>query len=295
MSLLVRGRVLRALLALPLLALPVSAHASGFAVESQGARAMGFAGAYVAQAADPSAIFYNAAGIGFLKGKQLYVGGAFTTLSTDFTGSGPNPAAGTLEKSSNGLGVLPAFYYSQQVGERAVIGLGVSRPFALRSEWDNPDTYTGRTICLECKISSWSINPTIAYKVADRFSVGVGLDVRLSQFSLSRRLEASPNPFPVPTDVASLTLDSGTETGVGFNLGLLASPTENLSFGLSYRHSVTIDHGAQADFVQILTGNKPPRWASPIPPASRRASRCAAATGRSKPTSSGCCGRASTR
>jgi long-chain fatty acid transport protein len=256
MSLVVRSRVLRALLALPLLALPVSAHASGFAIESQGARAMGFAGAYVAQAKDPSAIFYNAAGIGFLKGKQLYVGGAFTTLSTDFTGSGPNPVSGTLEKSNVGLGVLPALYYSQQVGERAVIGLGVSRPFGTRSKWDNPDTFTGRTICLECKISSWSINPTIAYKIADRFSVGAGLDVRLSEFNLSRRLGASPNPFPEPTDVAELTLDSGTDTGVGFNLGLLASPSENLSIGLSYRHEVTIEHSAQADFVQILTGNK---------------------------------------
>jgi len=252
----VRGRVLRALLALPLLALSASAHASGFAIESQGARAMGFAGAYVAQAADPSAIFYNAAGIGFLKGKQLYVGGAFAGLSTDFTGSGPFPPPGTLETSNRGLGVLPTFYYSQQVGEKTVVGVGVSRPFGVRSKWDNPDTFTGRTICLECQISSWSINPTVAFKLADRFSVGAGLDVRLSNFSLSRRLEASPNPFPVPTDVAELTLDSGTDTGIGFNLGLLAMPTENLSFGLSYRHQVTIDHSAQADFVQIRTGNK---------------------------------------
>ena len=36
-------RALRALLALPLLVAPVSAQASGFAIESQGARAMGFA------------------------------------------------------------------------------------------------------------------------------------------------------------------------------------------------------------------------------------------------------------
>jgi long-chain fatty acid transport protein len=254
MSLLVRGRVLRALLALPLLALPAAVHASGFAIESQGARAMGFAGAYVAQAADPSAIFYNAAGIGFLKGKQIYVAGAFTSLSTDFTGSGPNPAAGTLESSDNGLALLPAIYYSQQVGRNTVVGLGVSRPFAVRSKWDNPDAFTGRYICLDCQIASWSINPTIAYKLADRLSVGAGLDVRLSKFEFTRRLTADPNPFPVPTDVAELTLDSGTDTGVGFNLGLLASPTENLSIGVSYRHKVAIDHGAQANFVQILTG-----------------------------------------
>jgi long-chain fatty acid transport protein len=255
MSLSVRGRVLRALLALPLLATAATLHASGFAIESQGARAMGFAGAYVAQASDPSAIFYNAAGIGFLKGKQLYVGGAFTGLSTDFTGSGPYPPTGTLENSNVGLRVLPTFYYSQQVGQKTVIGIGVSRPFGTKSKWDNPDTFTGRTICLECEVSSWSINPTIAYKVADRLSIGAGLDLRLSKFTLSRRLGADPNPFPVPTDVAELTLDSGTDTGIGFNLGLLASPTENLSFGLSYRHNVTIDHSAQANFVQILTGD----------------------------------------
>src|SRR5512136_1283030 len=135
----VRSRVLRALLALPLL--PASVHASGFAIESQGARAMGFAGAYVAQAADPSAIFYNPAGIGFLKGKQLYVAGALSHITTDFLGAGPNPPAGTIEKSDRLWSVLPAFYYSQQVGERTVVGVGVYRPFALHSKWQNPDTY----------------------------------------------------------------------------------------------------------------------------------------------------------
>jgi long-chain fatty acid transport protein len=256
MDLVVRGRILRALVALPLLACPAIADASGFAVESQGARAMGFAGAYVAQAADPSAIFYNAAGIGFLKGKQLYVTGALTSLGTDFTGLGPNPPLGTIEKSDRLLAILPAFYYSQQVGEKTVVGLGVTRPFAVHSKWENPNTFTGRYICLDCEIASWSINPTVAYKLADRLAVGAGLDVRLSTFNLTRRLAAEPNPFPVPTDVAELTLDGSTKTGVGFDVGLLASPTENLSIGVSYRHKVTLDHDAQANFVQILTGNQ---------------------------------------
>ncbi len=251
-----RGRVLRALLALPLLAVPASLSASGFAIESQGARAMGFAGAYVAQAADPSAIYYNPAGIGFLKGKQLYLGGAVSGLSTDFTGSGPYPPTGTLESSDRGLALLPTVFYSQQVGQRTVIGLGVDRPFALHSKWQSPATFTGRFVCLECEIQSWSINPTVAYKLADRLAVGAGVDVRLSKFKFTRRLTAEPNPFPEPTDVASLTLDSETSTGVGFDVGLLASPNENLSIGLSYRHKVTIDHTAQASFAQVLTGNQ---------------------------------------
>jgi len=247
-----RVRVRRVLLALPLLAVPAAAHASGFAIESQGARAMGFAGAYVAQAADPSAIYYNAAGIAFLRGKHLYMTGALAGLSTDFTGEGPAPPAGTLEKTSRVLNVLPAVYYSQQVGEKTVIGLGFNMPFAFRSKWENPDTFTGRYICLDCQIRSWGINPTIAFKLADRLALGAGVDVRLSNFRFTRRVKTEP---PQPTDVAELVLDSGTDMGVGFDVGLLASPTENFSIGVSYRHKVKLEHTAQADFLQILTGD----------------------------------------
>ena len=101
MNLAVRSCAMRALMALPLVTVPASVLASGFAIESQGARAMGFAGAYVAQASDPSAIFYNAGGVGFLKGRQLYIAGAFAGLSTNFTGAGPTPPAGTPESSAN--------------------------------------------------------------------------------------------------------------------------------------------------------------------------------------------------
>jgi long-chain fatty acid transport protein len=118
---------------------------------------MGFAGAYVAQASDPSAIFYNAAGIAFLKGKQLYVSGALAGLSTDFVGSGPNPPLGTLETTSNGLSILPSFYYSQPVADTIVVGVGVTRPFATQSTWTNPNEFTGRFICVECSLSSWSV------------------------------------------------------------------------------------------------------------------------------------------
>jgi long-chain fatty acid transport protein len=249
-------------MALPLLFIPALVEASGFAVESQGARAMGFAGAYVAQAADPSAIFYNAAGIGFLKGKQFYVTGTAAGLSTDFNalssvtgGSDFYPPSGTVERSSVGLKLLPSLYYSQQLGDNITIGVGAYRPFAHRADWQDPNDFTGRYICVECEIGSWSVNPTIAVRLADRFAIGAGVDVRLSSFKLSRRLIADPNPFPAPTDVAELTLESGTDTGIGFNVGLLAMPSENFSFGLAYRHEVKIDHGAQANFVQILTGN----------------------------------------
>ena len=217
---------------------------------------MGFAGAYVAQAADPSAIFYNAAGIGFLKGKQLYVGGAFVGLSTDFTGSGPNPPAGTIEQSSHGPGPAALDLLLAAGGRQD--GRRPRREPAVRHtarSGTTPTSSAAATSASPARSTRGRSTPRSPSSSPTASRSAAGVDIRLSNFKLSRRLSADPNPFPVPTDVAELTLDSGTDTGVGFNVGVLAMPTENLSVGLSYRHEVTIDHGAQANFVQILTGN----------------------------------------
>jgi long-chain fatty acid transport protein len=230
-------------------------HASGFAIDNQGTRAMGFAGAYVAQASDPSAIFYNAAGVAFLKGQQIYVNGGLGSFGTTFIGEGPNPPAGTREETDRLLTILPSFYYTHQVSEKLVLGVGFNSPFGTRSEWKSPDQFTGRYICTDCEIRSWGLNPTLAYKIEDRLAVGVGLDLRFSSFRLEQRLGATPNPFPIPTDVASLAVESQTDTGVGFDVGLLASPSESLSIGLAYRHKVQASYAATADFSQILTGD----------------------------------------
>jgi long-chain fatty acid transport protein len=249
-------RVLKGLSGLGLLvAAAAPSEAAGFAVENQGARAVGFAGAYVAQAADPSAIFYNAAGIGFLKGKQLYVSGGLGSYATDFTGSGPYPIAGTLESTDRPFSVLPSLYYSQQVSDTVRVGVGVYKPFGYRAQWENPNSFSGRFICVDCEVSTWAVNPTVAWQVRDRLAIGFGADLRLSKFKLERRILADPAAFPVPTDVASLVVDSESDTEVGFNIGLLASPSDNFTIGLAYRHKVSGDFGATGTFTQIRTGN----------------------------------------
>ena len=143
------------------------------------------------------------------------------------------------------------------MGEKTVVGLGVSRPFgsplAVGQPGPRSPGATSASSARSPRGRSTPRSPTSS-PTGSRWARASTSACRTSASPAAST--ASPNPFPEPTDVAELTLDSGTDTGVGFNLGLLASPTENLSFGLSYRHEVSIDHGAQANFVQILTGNK---------------------------------------
>lgn len=235
---------------------PTTARAAGFALFEHGARGMGFAGAYTAQAADPSAIFHNAAGLAFLKGKQIYLGGTVVAPSVEFAGDDPFPGVGVTEDGDAGIAIPPAVYYSQSVGDRAAFGIGVNVPFGLKSAWARPDDFSGRFISQVAELTGFSINPTVAFKLADRLAVGGGVDIRLSSVTLERRVPVF-NPFALGqvVDAAQVVLESDTATGIGFNLGLLAKPSESISVGASYRHGVDIDYEGDATFTQLPTGN----------------------------------------
>jgi long-chain fatty acid transport protein len=63
------------------------------------------------------------------------------------------------------------------------------------------------------------------------------------------------NPFTqLIDDVGQTTLESDTEIGYGFNVGVLHQATERFSWGFSYRSRVTVDYGGNASFDQISTG-----------------------------------------
>jgi long-chain fatty acid transport protein len=135
------------------------------------------------------------------------------------------------------------------------VGLGINVPFGLTSAWSDPDRFTGRYISTNAELRGFSINPTVAYRVNDRFAVGGGLDVRLSSVKLERRVPVV-NPFTQqPFDAADVTLESDTATGVGFDVGLLVKPTSGLSVGLSYRHKVAVDFTGDATFQLLSSGN----------------------------------------
>src|SRR5688572_26022581 len=73
-----------------------AAFGSGFMIPEQGAKASSMAGAFAATADDPSAMFFNVAGIAQLRERQMTGGLDFITFDNQFTGD-PNDefSAGT--------------------------------------------------------------------------------------------------------------------------------------------------------------------------------------------------------
>src|SRR5262249_5150841 len=106
--------------------------ASGFAREEQGASAAAQAGAFTARADDPSAIYYNPAGIVQLDGSRLMFGanGFLRTLNFAEAG-GPGRH---FEMKENFL-FTPEIYFTQKATDRISWGVGLFDPFAQQVEW----------------------------------------------------------------------------------------------------------------------------------------------------------------
>lgn len=229
---------------------------AGFQLFEAGSRATGFAGAFTAQASDPSAIFYNPSGIAFLEGYHLYVGATFITPKSSFEGDNPYPGVGVREEQEAMLFYPPGIHFVMPIGERLRIGVGIFSPFGLATKWKNKDTFTGRFVSQYADLKHIAINPAIAYRVTDNFAVGVTLDYRISSVALERNVPLfDPFTFTVK-DIAHLKLSSGFKnSGFGFSAGALWKIKEKHSIGLSYRHKVEINYDGEAEFTQISTGN----------------------------------------
>jgi len=86
-----KSLILLALL-LALWSLAAPAWGGGFTLSQQGTAAMAQGAAFVAEADDPSAIFYNPAGLNQLKRPEIYMGAIFEHPDRDFFGPAGQPS-----------------------------------------------------------------------------------------------------------------------------------------------------------------------------------------------------------
>jgi long-chain fatty acid transport protein len=245
-----------ALALLFLTALP--AFPSGFQLNTQGARAMGMGLAFAAVANDPSAIFFNPAGLGWQKHFDTMVGSSFITKTQgDFTGLNPYPGIGNTEDEHKTTFVVPTLYAVLPLTSEINLGFGTFSHYGLGFRWDNAETFSGRFIAQNAVIQSVDLNPVLSFQATPAIAVAIGADYRVSKVQLERN-QAAINPFTNSVvDVAHIKLNSELTDnhGWGWNAGILVRPIPQLSFGAAYRSGIKVDYEGTATFGQRLTGN----------------------------------------
>lgn len=232
------------------------AFGAGFNIFEQGSKAMGMAGAFTAQADDPSAVFHNPAGLAFQKERDFAAGTTIITISSsEFEGSNPFPGVGVMEEQE-GLVFFPShIYYVQPINQQLTFGFGFYTPYGLTTEWENPETFSGRFISQRAELQTFDLNPVLAWQATPNLGLAVGAVYRLSTVELDRAVPFL-NPFTQSiVDIGSANLKSDIDGGVGFTAGLLHKVNNSFSWGLTYRSKVEIDYEGDGRFSQISTGS----------------------------------------
>jgi len=212
------------------------AHASAFALIEQSASGMGNAYAGAAAAADDaSTIFYNPAGMSLLPGgMQLSAGLALINLSAKFSDSGSTPGAGPRPLGNNGgnaggLSAVPNVYFAMDLAPDWKVGVGVSVPFGLKTEYD--PNWVGRFQAIKSDISTLNINPSVSYKLNPKVSLGFGLNYQSidAEFTNAINLGASEE---------TADIKAKDNSGWGFNLGAMFQVAPDTRLGVSYRSAI---------------------------------------------------------
>ena len=268
------------MMALYLAALSGVASAQVPRIQGQGAAASGMSNAFSAQADDPSALHYNPAGMTQLQGIQFMIGALASGGSTEFT----SPAGVTARGDRNGSVAWPPPVHAyitanmKDLGVTALsklsAGIGLTTPFGSLTRWPNDGPF--RTVTTFSTLPLLDIKPTLAYKVTESLSLGLGADIYTFSSLVGEghveRQSIAPGGLGIP---AGATLELyGKDTAAGFNASLLYTALRNeegkplANIGVVYRSQATLHlsgallanganlSDAKATFVlpQIITG-----------------------------------------
>ena len=238
-----------------------SAQAEGFAVTEWSARGMslgaGVAGGMVARADDASAAVYNPAGMTQIPGTALQAGFSTVMLNFDLMRSD----TGKSVSSSDQVFPIPHFFATHQLNDRVWLGVGMVTRYGLGSKfpnnWGAPTASTPGTfpiagmavpatgILKSVKLLSSTINPNIAYKINDIWSVSAGVSYTWGYLTINQQYDVL-----TPFGAASADARIHSENGYAFswNLGLHARFNDQWSAGLTYRYKEDMTFSGKTRF-----------------------------------------------
>ena len=224
------------------------ASALGLRVPNQDAFAIGRGNAFVATADNPSAIYYNPAGITQLPGQNIQAGSLFYLgIYADYD----SPSGQGIHNDSQIIAAPTLQYTITPQDSPLSFGVGVYEPFGFSVKWPNDVPF--RQESLKGNLTYITMNPIVAWKVLPTLSVGAGPTFNYSRITLVQGILPSPVPFLS----ADQTEFKGDGWSYGFNGGVLWQPAEQWSFGASYRSRSRMDYNG--DF---SLHNPPPPYQS---------------------------------
>jgi len=226
-----------------------SLFANGLSLNSIGARALGMGGAMVGLADDPTAIYWNPAGLAgqnsslYAFGTDIFPVATYKATSVDY-GYDPPPFF-TIDAKTKAQGYpSPNLFANYSMGNLA-FGLGIFVPAGLGAEYKGADLIpiSGEDLEWMSKIAVIDIAPTVAYKINDMFSFGLTGNIFYGMFDMKK-----PSTYVDLTGLHGVQYtESSTGTGFGVSGGLLCKLSDMFQLGVSARTEIKVTMNGEAE------------------------------------------------
>ncbi|HHQ4892644.1 TPA: outer membrane protein transport protein [Aeromonas veronii] len=236
-------------------------HAAAFQLNEHSASGLGRAYAGEAAIADNASVLArNPAAMTTFDKMAVSVSGTYIKPDVDVDGAvyaGANKMAPASESGIAPAAFVPASYFIQPLNDKWAWGIGIFSNYGLSTEYSK--TFPAGAGAGDTELMTFNINPNIAYRVNEHFSVGAGINAVYGAAELNRYagLLGPLNPpsqgGPLPTDTRLAHL-KGDTWGFGWNVGTLYEINENHRFALTYRSQV--DMSFDGDFQGASSRNR---------------------------------------
>lgn len=208
-----------------------AAYGSGFGLYQPSAISHAMGGALLGKAMDASANFNNPATLTDLTNIQFTVG--FVTEHprgrVEVGRVGESMERYTMD---SGMFILPHFQLAIPLPADFTFGFGFEPDYGLGTSYD--DHWAMNFSATETKIQSVVLNPNLAYKITDDWSVSAGARFLYFEFEQYSRPQAAPGGVEVGRFRNRLRGDNGMKD-VGWQIGTKYDITDTFSVGAVYK------------------------------------------------------------
>ena len=224
-----------------------TAMAGGYRVALQGQKALAMGHTGVAMSDSSEVVFFNPAGMTQLEADTDITGGLTLIFGeTIYQNTQTNASA----KTDNPVGTPIYGYMSKRISDKMSWGLGIYTPYGNTVAW--PTDWEGSHLVNNIELKTIYIQPTIAYQIDEKYSVGLGLAYVTGMVEFNRNLSTSLADGN--GNRSNVTIEESGINDWGYNLGFMVKQNDKLTLGASYRSQVDMKvRGGSADFENIPT------------------------------------------
>lgn len=255
----------------------IYAAAEGYQANSQSTKQSGMGHVGTAMKLGAESMHFNPAGLGFLnKSVDISAGvaGVFTKAKFE---------DGNYRHESDSDAGTPLFVYAGfRIFENFSGGISLTTPYGSTLDWGK--NWNGSHLIQNISLKAFSIQPTLAWRITDKLSVGAGFSIFFGNIELGRSFvsseeinqlaAASGNPYlqelaekySLITPI-SLSLKGDSDYKYGYNVGIMYEVNDKVTLGASYRSKVkmtvsegnaTIRYANETELKPVLGGMVPP-------------------------------------